>query len=456
MTEVKTPSDSFRDPDGFVFERDGVFYRRIEASYREDYEQLVRSGLMDGLVQSGLLTGHEEMPAPDALSPGAWKVLKHERLPFISYSYEWCFGQLKEAALLTLDIQKRALAEGMSLKDACTQNVQFSGGRAVWIDTLSFERFSGGPWPGYQQFCRHFLAPLALAARDLRFLQVPLMFSDGIPLDFASRLLPVSSWLDLHLLFHIHGNARTSKAAEMDGRMEKNGRKLTVNGLQRIVEHLRQAVEKISFPAGKSVWSDYLPEEHYGGGGFREKEKIVREWLAKIRAARVLDLGANTGHFSAMAAGTSGYVAALDFDPAVAEVHWTRIKNSEIKNVLPLVADLAQPVPGRGWENRERKPLEERISADLALVLGMVHHLALAAGIPLEKIAGFLARLAKQLIVEFVPETDPKAQELGARKKNAFLRYGQSQFERAFQEHFRILETRPVPGTGRILYRMEA
>ena len=48
------------------------------------------------------------------------------------------------------------------LKDASAFNVQFESSRALFIDTLSFERYvEGEPWVAYDRFCRQFLAPLA-------------------------------------------------------------------------------------------------------------------------------------------------------------------------------------------------------------------------------------------------------------------------------------------------------
>ena len=119
-------------------------------------------------------------------------VLRPRELPLISYPYEWCFSQLREAALLTLELQRRALAAGMRLKDASAYNIQFDAGRPILIDTLSFEVGDPTqPWPAYRQFCEHFLAPLALMAyRDPRCGLMLRDFIDGIPVDLAARLMP--------------------------------------------------------------------------------------------------------------------------------------------------------------------------------------------------------------------------------------------------------------------------
>ena len=177
-------TSSFRDPSGFMFHQDGVLYRQVNQSYQEDYDLLMESGLYQHLSSARALISHEECSLDIAPVPGlAYKVLKPEPIPFVSYPYEWCFDQLKDAAVLTLSIARRALQYGMILKDASAFNVQFKNGRPIFIDTLSFERYlPGAPWIAYKQFCQHFLAPLALMAKkDIRLAQLMRLYINGIP-----------------------------------------------------------------------------------------------------------------------------------------------------------------------------------------------------------------------------------------------------------------------------------
>jgi hypothetical protein len=115
------------------------------------------SGLYKALVEIGLMVSHEEVAYPGARPECAYKLISPEPVPFISYPYEWSFSQLKDAALTTLSIQKKALGFGISLKDCSAYNVQFVKGKPVFIDTLSFEKYSeGSPWVAYRQFCQHY------------------------------------------------------------------------------------------------------------------------------------------------------------------------------------------------------------------------------------------------------------------------------------------------------------
>jgi len=207
---IRVPG-SFRDSNGYVFLKDGIVYRAINPSYRADYERLMDSGLHRALTSAGLLIPHQEVRPEDAAGQGVYKTIRPEPVRFISYPYEWCFSQLRDAALATLQIQKTALEHDLSLKDCSAYNIQFHQGRPVLIDTLSFERYrEGQPWQAYRQFCQHFLAPLAvMAMKDPRLNQLLRIHIDGLPLDLASALLPLRSYLSFGLLLHLHLHARS-------------------------------------------------------------------------------------------------------------------------------------------------------------------------------------------------------------------------------------------------------
>ena len=195
MNEIK-PNEkiagSFRDPSGFLFHLNGLIYRQINIEYKKNYIHLMKSGLYEALMDTKLLIPHEEVNIGSLASDNAYKIIKPEQVLFISYPYEWCFSQLKDAALTTLKIQKKSLNFGMSLKDCSAYNIQFRKGKPILIDTLSFEEYrEGKPWIAYRQFCQHFLAPLALMSyKDIRLNQLLRIYIDGIPLDLAIHLLP--------------------------------------------------------------------------------------------------------------------------------------------------------------------------------------------------------------------------------------------------------------------------
>src|SRR5215203_691162 len=138
---------SYQDPSGFIFQASEKFYRQVNKIYAAHYDLLISSGLSSLLQQKKLLLAHKEVKE-NMLHSGDWYLtLLPEQIPFTSYPYEWCFEQMKDAALLTLEIVKLSVDKGMILKDATPYNVQFLNGRPVFIDTLSFEKYDPSlPW----------------------------------------------------------------------------------------------------------------------------------------------------------------------------------------------------------------------------------------------------------------------------------------------------------------------
>ena len=456
MNDLREPS-SFRDPSGFLFWRDGTLYRQINQKYQDNYQLLTSSGLYQELIDQNLLISHEEIGIEPHTPENAYCVIKPQTLPFISYPYEWCFGQLKDAALVTLKIQQLALKGGMSLKDASAYNIQFLQNKPVLIDTLSFEKFKEGqPWVAYRQFCQHFLAPLALMSRkDIRLNQLSRNYIDGIPLDLASELLPFKTRFNFSLLTHIHLHAVAQnrfagkEITHTDTRMQ-----MTKTALQSILGGLESAVQSLDWEPGGTSWSDYDQIMNYSQEAFEHKKQLVRSYLEISQPERVWDLGANTGEFSRLASQQEIPALAFDNDPGVVELNYRHCKETGDGYLFPLLLDLTNPSPDLGWFNRERQSLLRRASADAVLALALVHHLAISNNLPLPEIARFLAELGSWLIIEFVPNEDSQTQKLLASRENIFPDYRMDKFEGAFRNFFQILEKDPIQGTQRTLYLM--
>lgn len=447
-------ASSFRDPAGAVFRRDGVLYRGIRAAGRPHYEALMSSGLYDELVADGLLVPHVEMPPAEA-PPGWDKVIRPAEVPFVSYPYEWCFSQLKDAALATLEIEKRALRRGLSLVDASAANIQFLEGRPTLIDTLSLRRYDADePWTAYRQFCQHFLAPLALVSyRDVRLAGLARVHIDGIPLDLASSLLPFRSRLRPALLLHLHLHARSQKRYEGRAVRVVRGR-VPLRSLLGLVDSLEAGVRRLRWRAAGTEWAEYYDDTNYTEEGLAEKRRAVEAFVAAVRPRTVWDLGANIGTFSRAAAASGAQVLSFDVDPACVERSYLRARAERETRVLPLLMDLANPSPGTGWENAERLSLLERGPADAVLALALVHHLAIGNNVPLDRIARFLARAGRSLLVEFVPKTDSQVKRLLVVREDIFGGYDAEGFERAFGGFFAIEGRTPLAGSERTLYAM--
>src|SRR4051812_43639341 len=255
---------SFRDPAGWVFDVDGVVHRQVNLAYKPHFDLLMDSGLYAALTARGLLVRHVEVPSYVSSDARGYKVLRPDAIPFISYPYEWCFSQLKDAALATLSIQRIALEHGMSLKDSSAYNIQFVGCRPVLIDTLSFERYEEGrPWVAYRQFCQHFLAPLALMSRvDVRLGQMARLHIDGIPLPMASRMLPRRTWMRPSLLIHLHLHAWAQRRFA-PGAPAARDRRMSRHALLGLLDNLQKGIEHLTWRSRETVWADYEAHTNY-------------------------------------------------------------------------------------------------------------------------------------------------------------------------------------------------
>ena len=446
---------SFRDPAGFVFVQDNVVYRQINKEYEGHYRKLMDGGLYEALTKKKWMVYHEEVDI-EVDNKNVYKVIRPQQIPFISYSYEWCFSQLKDAALLTLDIQELALRFGMTLKDSSSYNIQFLP-QPIFIDTTSFEKYEeGSAWVGYRQFCRHFLAPLALMSYgNIHFNKILTSYIDGIPLDFASSLLPKRTKFNISLLSHIHLHA---KGESFEGASQKTKKyKVSKLGLLGIIDSLRSCIQRLRLKKiHSSIWSDYYEKElNYTDEAFTAKKKIVGEMLQNITPQSIIDLGANRGIFSRVPSEMGMYTISSDIDPIAVERNYLEVKNSKRTNLLPLVVDITNPSPGIGWENAERESFFTRAPKTTTLALALIHHLVIANNLSFEKVAAFFSRICKNLIIEFVPKSDSQVQRMLRHREDIFSFYTQQNFVTAFAKEFEIKQTVPVVGSDRIIYLME-
>ena len=464
MTDSATGRDpaSFRDPTGFVYRRDGVLYRQINAGHEPDWEQFQRTGLYQRLVDRGWLVQHDECDRSLALDDNAAKVLKPRLLEFVSYPYEWTFSQLKDAALLTLDVQNEAIGSGMTLKDASAYNVTFEATRPILIDALSFEpRADEAPWLAYRQFCQHFLAPLALMARrDVRSILLLRDFIDGIPLDMAAHLLPGISRLQPGLAMHVHLHSRAQKGVlggdEGQGSQrtaKRSAVSMSRSRLEALIDSLRRTIGGLNWDPQRTEWAGYGETSSYSASAAASKQQIVDSFLRRTDGSRVWDIGANNGAFSRIAAELGRSVVAIDGDHGATELLYRELKKSTDARILPLVIDLSSPSPALGWAHSERRSLAERANADVLMALALVHHLAIGNNVPLSHISSYFAQLGRQLIFEFVPKEDPRVTAMLIDRRDVFADYSLDALKTAFNSKWQLLEEASVDDSARTMLR---
>lgn len=453
--ELRADPASFRDPSGFVFKADGQLYRNISESYRSDFELATHSGLYEKLISAKLLVAHE-IVSFDHRIPDSFAVVKPQQLTPITYPHEWCFSQLKDAALLTLEVLTISLNHGMILKDASGFNVQIVGSCPLFIDTLSFTKYrEGQPWQGYRQFCEHFLAPLTLAAFvNVNLLSLLRLGCDGINLGYTSMILPKKSWFNSGTLFHIHLHAKS--IAHFSDKLKKRRSQNTISKvrLMGMIDHLKTFVESLKLKTSdRTQWQDYDQETHYSPSAKKSKEQLVKQFLDIAKPGVVWDIGANDGFFSRAIASKSRTVLSLDADYMAVEKNYLQLKKHEINSVYALYFDIVNPSADMGWANRERLRLEKRSHPDCIIALAVLHHVAITHNIPLANIADYLSELAKWLLIEFVPENDEKIKALPdtAGKKA----YTINNFRAAFYSRYDVISEQEIENSGRTLILMK-
>ena len=445
---------SFRDPSGFIFEKDKIVYRQVNKVFKEHFDFFISSGLCDKLVKQQLLIPHELINENLTGNKDWYTTLKPERIEFITYPWEWSFDMLKDAALLTLRLVKEAAASGMVLKDATPYNMQWHKGRLIFIDSLSFEKYDPEePWIAYRQFCETFLAPLLLMHYSKNSLQQLLLaYPEGIPLTVTKSLLPKRSKFSLHTYLHIHFHATVAN--------KKNGTasskaKFSKQKFFNLISSLEILINKLRLPEQSTTWSGYYQEASQRNDYLDQKKKIISQWVDNMPAIKTAaDLGANDGEFSQLLASKNIQTIAADFDPYCINKLYNQLKAGQEKNIQPLIVDLSNPSPDIGVNNNERTSFISRLHVDLALALALAHHLVIGKNIPFELIAGFFQQISSTLIIEFVPKEDEKVQLMLANKKDIYPGYTAENFEKAFGNYFRVAKKETITGSGRTLYLM--
>ena len=396
---------SFRDPSGFVFSENGQIFRQVNPCYFDNYNTLVKNNIYDNLITKNLLISHKEIKhSPSAI------ILEAQKVPFISYPYEWSFSQLKDAALLTLTIEKEVLEKNFSLKDASAYNVQFIGSHPIFIDTLSFEPYEEGPWVAFGQFCKHFLYPLMLP-------------------NMAQKKYEINK--------------------------QKIKKTLSKNQLLKIIDALYLTIKNLKPYSKKTVWGDYYTFTNYTENSFDRKAKIVSDFIDKVSPKTLWDLGANNGYFSRLASNKGIQTIAFDIDPVAVEKNYLAAKEKREDKILPLLMDLTNPSSGIGWANSEREGFADRGPADCGLILALIHHLAIGNNIPFEAMSKYFSHLFNFIIIEYIPKEDSKVQELLRNRKDVFDTYSQENFEKAFMQFFEIEEKTLINDSLRYLYLMK-
>ena len=415
----------------------------------------LQSPLARRWMQQGRMVSTEILSS----GPAQPALLEHERLFFPSYPWEWSPSQWIAAGSLTLDLCEEALEEGLILKDATPLNILFHGSRGVFVDVLSFEpRDPRSPlWIAYAQFVRTFLLPLCAYAYCGWPLSATQQRRDGYePADLAPYLpflrrwrRPLRSLVTIPLLLEKKQSVFTHPRTTSEG--------LSSFALRRLFRSARTLLHSLVPRERTSRWSRYAETAcHYGPEDQAAKQSFVRNALGRIRPARVLDVGANTGVFSRLAAACGSEVVAWDTDVQAVDLNWQAARSAGL-SILPVVADFARPAPATGWQNQESASLLDRAKGrfDCVMMLGILHHLLVTDQIPLPAIVDQLWEVSKRwAIVEWIPKDDVQFMGLSRGRAELCSQLSEEYFVQSISERFAVRDRQQLPN-GRSLWLVE-
>jgi SAM-dependent methyltransferase len=449
---ISADPGSFRDPASQIFLDDSRVLRTLDERGLDAWRVLAGTAFFEKAVADRRVIASTEIGNPPAGSAGA---LEHPRLSLITYPYEWTFSMLKDAALLQLDLLEGALGSGLTIKDATPFNIQFVDGRPMFIDIGSFERYrSGEPWIGYRQFTRQFLFPLMLRAWSGVPFQ-PWMRGDmeGPTAAHIRSLLPWWRRIQPRVLLHVVLQARMEE--RMSGKAVRDDLRragFSADLILANVRKLRRLVESLQWDPEDAGWSDYHTCTHVERDR-ATKGEFLEAGLEHVEPGRVLDVGANDGYFSQIAARRGAHAIAVDGDEAVLD-HLYRRGAGEAVSVV--VCDLANPSPSQGWAGEERPSLFERARPDLVIAYGLIHHLIYSASIPPRRVMQWLRSFDCPVVVEFVSPSDEMVAKLIGNKLAEELHEGRDEdaFRAIIADLFDIRVERKLESDTRLLFEL--
>ena len=454
---MKDPS-SFRDSSGFIFKKNNKLYRVINNSYKKHYDHFMNSGLYEKLAENGFLVKHKESNDINKFN-NCYKVLEVQKIPFISYPYEWSFSQFKESMLLTLKIQTICIEYNMTLKDSTPFNIQFLNNNPIFIDTLSFELIENENyvWKPYKQFCEMMLGPILLMKYiDPYLIKLLVSSVNGISLSLIRKLLPFKSKLNLSIFSHIILHSKLSEKTSKKTTKIKSLSTISKNKHLNLIHQLESFISSIQLPKINSEWGMYNLETINEKSGYvNHKKNVITSLLKGEKYKLVWDVGSNDGLFSRLIASNNAEeLISFDIDWKCVNDNYIICKNQKISNVFPLLLDLSNPSPSIGWMNKERSSIFERFGKpELICCFALMHHI-INAGIPLETFFDFLIKTTKHVLIEYVPLSDPKCQIIFESRGDDFVYPSQQNFEELILKKFNIKEKKKLNETDRYLYML--
>ena len=461
MKKLIIDDGSFRDPVARIAHYNNSVYRIIYPSGFDRLEFvkkiLDKNNIAELMIETKEIS-KDEIELLEISDQDNIKILKHKKIDYVSYPYEWSFHRLKDAAIHHLNLHINLLKNNATLIDAYSFNIQFNYNKPTFIDLMSIKEYSEGEfWTGHKQFCESFLNPLVLKSKlGIDYNNWFKGNLEGIHTNELCKILKIKhlfSWNIFYNIFLLNYFEKKYKKNE-DLKITKN-KKLKKSYYLSILSNLKNFIENLKPFKEQSVWGEYSRDNTYDDEEKKNKHEFISNYFSKIKPNKTLDLGCNNGEYSKLAL-KSGCksVVGLDYDLNAIDEAYLTAKKEKI-NFLPLYFDVSNPSSNMGWYQKERKGFLERLSFDCVIALAFEHHLAIAKNIPLNDVIQWITSLAPKGIIEFVPKNDPTIQSMIKLKGDIFPDYSYDNFEKILSNLTKITSKKKISKSGRILFSYE-
>ena len=385
--------------------------------------------------------------------------LEHSRINNILYPYEFCFNQLKDAAILYLDLLISALENNFDMSDASAYNFQMYKGKLVLIDLTSFIDLNDNNFfIPHKQFCENFLAPLSISSfTGIEFNNLFKSNINGVDLKIASKILPLSSYFNYQLLTNIHlhnfFNSKISSSSKKKIKENKNNFLYSKKNKIHILNNFKNFINKLKFKK-KTYWSNYSSDNSYNSISEINKKKMVSDFLKNTKTKSLIDIGCNDGEYSKLAYKIGvNQIMSVDNDMSSLNQLYEYFKNQSL-DFNCVYQDFLNPSSNIGWLNLERKSFEKRYEKkfDSMICLAFIHHICIKNNVPIIQFVDYFFKFSKNILIEFVPKDDPMVKSMLEFKPNIAEDYNIDNFRKILQKSYTIEYEIKIEGSLRTMF----
>ena len=459
MNELEVDRGSFRDPAGKVFYYNNRVLRFLNKDGINRLNFLKENNLLENcILNKYLIKSHEINNNNLNLNNLENKIfIEHKKIQYISYPYEWCFDQLKDAALHHLDFHIYLLNNNATLLDGSAFNIQFDGHKPIFIDLLSIKKYENGEyWTAHKQFCENFLNPLILKSKKgIDFNNWFRGNLEGINTKDLNALLSIKDKFSFNIftqVFLLNFLEQRAIKNKNKNTIQVNKRKFPKKSLLSMLHSMKNFIISLDIKKSITMWDDYSKDNTYKTNEEDLKKKIVKEFAGKYKFETLIDLGCNDGVYSKICLKNGcKYVIGFDYDLNSINNAY-KISKKENLNFLPLYFDASNPSPNLGWAQNERKGFIERINFTGMISLAFEHHLAIAKNIPLDQTIKWLTDTAPQGLIEFVPKNDATIKKMLTLKGDIFKNYNEENFKKLLLKNVNIVSETTISDSGRKIF----